>query len=357
LNTPKPRITPKLGSIDELLKLSEQSNHEAEPLSLKGDFQSIPVNKIRFFKDHPFHLYEGERLADMVDSISANGILVPVIIRRIEPDETGHEYEMLSGHNRMNAALLIGLELLPSIIKEKLSNEEALLYVVETNVLQRSFSEMLPSEKAKVLSLRHSEMFSQGKRNDIIDELKKLENPQYNKENETSAPMGQRPTSRDKVAEEYGLSKNSVSRLLRIDKLTPELKQRVDARELPLRCAVHLSYLAEDEQTIVNQVLADNRFKVDMKKSELLQSYSGKLNTDHANKILSGETTRKPRGQTPPPPFKLKHKVYAKYFSSQSKASEVEAIIDKALDMYFNHQKQYASAQNDKEADEHEHEL
>lgn len=126
MNMPKSRITPKLGSIDELLKLSEKSNHEAEPLSLKGDIQSIPVNKIRFFKDHPFHLYEGERLADMVDSISANGILVPVIIRRIEPDETGHEYEMLSGHNRMNAALLIGLELLPSIIKEKLSNEEAL---------------------------------------------------------------------------------------------------------------------------------------------------------------------------------------------------------------------------------------
>lgn len=357
MNIPKSRITPRLGSIDELLKLSEKSNHEAEPLSLKGDIQSIPVNKIRFYKDHPFHLYEGERLADMVDSISANGILVPVIIRRIEPDETGHEYEMLSGHNRMNAALLIGLELLPSIIKEKLSNEEALLYVVETNVLQRSFSEMLPSEKAKILSLRHSEMFSQGKRNDIIDELKKLENPQYNKENETSAPMGQRPTSRDKVAEEYGLSKNSVSRLLRIDKLIPELKQRVDAADLPLRCAVHLSYLTEDEQTIVEQAMADNGFKVDMKKSELLQSHSGKLSADQANKILSGEATRKPRGKTPQPPFKLKHKVYAKYFSSQSKASEVEEIIDRALEMYFAHQQQYTSAQKESEDTIHEPEF
>ncbi|WP_256719263.1 ParB N-terminal domain-containing protein [Paenibacillus odorifer] len=356
MNMPKPRITPKLGSIDELLKLSEQPPHESEFPSSKGIIQSIPIYKIRFFKDHPFHLYEGERLADMVDSISTNGLLVPVIIRRIEPDESGHEYEMLSGHNRMNAALLVGLEQLPSIIKEHLSDEEALLYVVETNVLQRSFSDMLPSEKAKVLSLRHSQMFSQGKRNDIIDELKRLEDPQYNKENETSAPMGQRPTSRDKVAQEYGLSKNSVSRLLRIDKLIPRLKQRVDANELPLRCAVHLSYLSEGEQSIVEQSITDNGFKLDMKKSELLQGYSGRLSTEQTNKILSGEATRKPRNQTPPP-FKLKHKVFAKYFTSQSKASEIEQIIDKALEMYFSHQQQYASAPNDKEADEHEPEL
>lgn len=356
MNMPKLRITPKLGSIDELLKLSEQPTHEPEPSSTKGNIQSIPIHKIRFFKDHPFHLYEGERLADMVDSISTNGLLVPVIIRRIESDESGYEYEMLSGHNRMNAALLVGLEQLPSIIKEHLSDEEALLYVVETNVLQRSFSDMLPSEKAKVLSLRHSEMFSQGKRNDIIDELKRLEDPQYNKKNETSAPMGQRPTSRDKVAQEYGLSKNSVSRLLRIDKLTPELKQRVDAGELPLRCAVHLSYLSESEQSVVQQSITDNGFKLDMKKSELLQSYSGRLSTEQTNKILSGEATRKPRNQTPAP-FKLKHKVFSKYFTSQSKASEIDQIIDKALEMYFSHQQQYASAQNDKEAEEHEPEL
>ncbi|GGH35032.1 ParB N-terminal domain-containing protein [Paenibacillus segetis] len=356
MNMPKPRITPKLGNIDELLKLSEHSSHNADSISSKGNIPSIPINKIRFFKDHPFHLYEGERLTDMVDSIAANGILVPVIIRTIEPDETGYEYEMLSGHNRMNAAQLVGLEQLPSIIKEHLSDEEALLYVVETNVLQRSFNDMRPSEKAKVLSISHSEMFSQGKRNDIIDELKKLENPQYNKENDTSAPMGQRSTSREKVAHEYGLSKNSVSRLLRIDKLIPGLKQRVDADELPLRCAVHLSYLSEGEQSMVEQSITDNGFKLDMKKSELLQGYSGRLSVEQTNKILSGEATRKPRSQTPPP-FKLKHKVFSKYFTSQSKASEVEQIIDEALEMYFSHQQQYASAQNHKEADEHEPEL
>ncbi|MFB0846537.1 hypothetical protein [Paenibacillus oleatilyticus] len=148
----------------------------------------------------------------------------------------------------MNAALMIGMDQLPCIIKDSLTDEEALMYVVETNVLQRSFSEMLPSEKAKVLSLRYSDMFSQGKRNDIIDELKKLENPQYNKENPTSALIGHKLNSRDIVANEYGLSKNTVARLLRIDKLLPELKKRVDDAEIGLYPAVSLSYLTETEQ-------------------------------------------------------------------------------------------------------------
>ncbi|AIQ13795.1 ParB N-terminal domain-containing protein [Paenibacillus durus] len=334
------RMVPKLGSIDELLKLSEQSFKEPDAMEpAKGGIQSIPICKIRFFQDHPFHLYEGERLSDMADSIVNNGVLVPVIVRKIETDENGCEYEMLAGHNRMNAALLIGLEQLPSIVKEKLTDEEALMYVVETNVLQRSFADMLPSEKAKVLSLRYSDMFSQGKRNDIILELKKLENPQYDKENSTSAPLGQKLTSREKVAYEYGLSQNSVSRLLRIDKLIPELKQRTDHAELPLRSAVHLSYLTEEEQKMVETAISEQGYKLDMKKSERLQDYSGKLTVDQVSKILSGEAIRKPRGQ-PPAPFKLKHKVYAKYFSPQSKAAEVEEIIDKALEMYFAHQRQ-----------------
>ncbi|WP_309242004.1 ParB N-terminal domain-containing protein [Paenibacillus sp. S150] len=289
---------------------------------------------MRFFKDHPFRLYEGERLADMADSIQNNGVLIPVIVRKIEVDESGCEYEMLAGHNRMNAALMIGMDQLPSIIKEQLTDEEALMYVVETNVLQRSFSDMLPSEKAKVLSLRYSDMFSQGKRNDIIEELKKLENPHHDKENPTSPLLGTKLRSDEKLGLEYGLAKNTVARLLRIDKLMPSLKKRVDDAELGLYPAVSLSYLSAAEQSIIEDILSNHAYKLDMKKAELLRDYSGKLTAEQATKILSGEATRKPRAKSPAP-FKLKHKVYAKYFNPQSKASEVEEIIDKALEMYF----------------------
>lgn len=330
------RPVPKLSSIDELLLLSEQTQ---APLEQTGGIQTVPISKIRMYKDHPFRLYDSERLADMVSSIESNGILVPVILRKIETDESGCDHEMLAGHNRMNAAQLLGLEQLPAIVKDNLTDEEALMYVVETNVLQRSFSEMFPSEKAKVLALRYSEMFSQGKRNDIIHELKMLENPQYDKENSTSAPVGQKLNSREKVANEYGLSQNSVSRLLRVDRLIPELKQRTDDAELSLRSAVHLSYLTTDEQKLIDASISEHGYKVDMKKSERLQDYAGKLTSEQINKILSGEATRKPRNKTPGP-FKLKHKLYAKYFSSAHKAAEVEEIIDKALEMYFAQQHQ-----------------
>ncbi|RAU95350.1 chromosome partitioning protein ParB [Paenibacillus sp. YN15] len=351
---PKQRMAPELGSIDELLKLSEQSFKEPEGTeAAKGAIQSIPICKIKFFKDHPFRLYEGERLTDMADSIANNGVLVPVIIRTIEIDENGCEYEMLAGHNRMNAALLIGLEQLPSIVKEKLTDEEALMYVVETNVLQRSFSDMLPSEKAKVLALRYSDMFSQGKRNDIIEELKKLENPQYNKENSTSPLLGTKLRSDEKLGLEYGLSKNTVARLLRIDKLLPSLKKRVDDAELGLYPAVSLSYLTGAEQTTIDSILAQNEYKVDMKKAELLREYSGRLTVEQATKILSGEATRKPRSKIPAS-FKIKHKVIAKYFTPQSKASEVEEIIDKALEMYFARQRQQQPTLNE-EMEESDH--
>lgn len=349
------RPVPKLSSIDELLLLSEK---DQPLLEQSAGIRTIPINKIRMYKDHPFRLYDGERLADMVSSIESNGILIPVILRKIETDENGCDHEMLAGHNRMNAAQLLGYEQLPAIVKGNLTDEEALMYVVETNVLQRSFSEMLPSEKAKVLALRYSEMFSQGKRNDIIHELKMLENPQYDKENETSALLGHKLKSRDIVAHEYGMSKNTVARLLRIDKLTPSLKNLVDDTKLGLYPAVSLSYLSEVEQQTVHEVLSQNDYKIDMKKAELLREYSGQLTDEQAARILSGEATRKPRNKTPAP-FKLKHKVYTKYFSSAHKAAEVEEIIDKALEMYFAmQQRQQNESSNEKKGDNsHESDL
>ncbi|WP_042196269.1 ParB N-terminal domain-containing protein [Paenibacillus camerounensis] len=346
------RPVPKLTSIDELLLLTEKDQPSLEQTV---GIQTVPIIKIRMYKDHPFRLYEGERLADMVSSIESNGILIPVILRKIEADENGYEYEMLAGHNRMNAAQSLGLEQLPAIVKDNLTDEEALMYVVETNVLQRSFSDMFPSEKAKVLSLRYSDMFSQGKRNDIIEELKTLENPQYYKENETSPLIGTKLRSDEKLGHEYGLSKNTVARLLRMNKLSPPLKAMVDDTKIGLYPAVSLSYLNDTEQQVVHEALSRNDYKVDMKKAELLREYSGHLTDEQADRILSGEATRKPRNKTPAP-FKLKHKVYAKYFSSFHKAAEVEEIIDKALEMFFVNQRQQSNESSHENKEDNTHE-
>ena len=83
-------------------------------------------------------------------------------------------YEMLAGHNRWNATKIVGLSEIPAIVKEYLSEEEAYVYVIETNLMQRSFTDLLPSEKAAVLAERYEKINCQGKRNDIIEEIARL---------------------------------------------------------------------------------------------------------------------------------------------------------------------------------------
>ena len=130
----------------------------------------LAVKSIKPFHDHPFHLYEGERLEDMIASIKEHGVLNPVIVQKTEDG-----YEMLSGHNRLNAAKHAGLKEVPAIVKTGLSEEEAYVYVIETNLMQRSFSDLLISEKAAVLKARYERVSNQGKRNDILREIASLE--------------------------------------------------------------------------------------------------------------------------------------------------------------------------------------
>ena len=133
----------------------------------------IEISSLVPFANHPFKLYEGERLNDMVTSIKELGVILPVVVRL----KDNNVYEILSGHNRVNAAKIAGLEKVPSIIKEGLSDEEANLIVTETNLLQRSFSDLSYSERAIALSMHHKAIKQQGKRNDLINEIEMLSKP------------------------------------------------------------------------------------------------------------------------------------------------------------------------------------
>lgn len=131
--------------------------------------EQIAIDSIKAFHNHPFHLYEGERLDDMVESIREHGVLNPVIVLKTED-----AYEMLSGHNIANAAKLAGLTEIPAIVKVGLSEAEAYVYVIETNLMQRPFAELMPSEKAAVMAAHYDKVCCQEKRNDIIRELQIL---------------------------------------------------------------------------------------------------------------------------------------------------------------------------------------
>lgn len=334
-----PKINPRIKSIDDLLGLdaTEESRIESTPsvsLPVKNTIITLPPQAIRAFRGHPFRLYEGDRLNDLVESISEHGVLTPTIIRKIERDEDGFEYEMLAGHNRQNAATIAGLDTIPCIVKENLSDQDAWIYVIETNVLQRSFSEMLPSEKAAVLTLRYSKMICQGRRNDIVEELKRLENPDEIRENGTCGIECHKSKSRDVVGAEYDLKGRAVANYLRINELITPLKRRIDDAEFPIVVAVQLSYLTEQEQQMVDDVLSGSEYKVNEGKVVLLREYTGKLTPERTEQILSGEFNRKPKKSTATA-FKVKPAIYKKYFTASISQKEFDSIVDEALALYF----------------------
>ena len=113
------------------------------PDVMKNAVHSIDIDKLIPYKNHCFKLYEGERLDDMVRSVQQYGIMVPIIVRNISDSD---KYEILSGHNRVNAARVAGKKNVPTIIKENLPDEFAELYLIETNLLQRGFKELRISE-------------------------------------------------------------------------------------------------------------------------------------------------------------------------------------------------------------------
>lgn len=290
--------------------------------------QQIPCDQLHPYHDHKFELYTGERLEDMVESIRENGVLSPIIV---QPD--GDEYEILIGHNRWNASKLAGLPTVPAIVKTGLTEEEQLVYVLESNLIQRGFDNLRISEQAAVVALRHRDMFSQGKRNDIIRELALLENPSAEPDTSTLNPVGSKLDTSDSIGKEYGLSKGTIVRLIRIDKLIDELKALVDSGELSIRAGVELSFLSEDTQAVIAECAED--CKIDMKTAKKLREAAdseGNIDSDTVQAILYGEDTEpKPK----PKSVKISSDTYTKYFSEGAKAKEVTETIEKALAFYF----------------------
>lgn len=161
----KKRINPTLTVAGILLTMCESRTTLCKVLKeeVTGSFQG----QIRIFENRipstvkvgesiyysmPIALYSKNASAGIAYRKFAkeHGILNPVIAQKIDGG-----YEMLSGHNRMNAAKLAGLKEVPAIVKTDLSEEEAYVYVIETNLMQRSFSDLLISEKAAVLKARY----------------------------------------------------------------------------------------------------------------------------------------------------------------------------------------------------------
>ena len=280
----------------------------------------VNVAQLVPYENHPFQLYTGQRKTDMVESIRANGIHTPIIVRPKDDDT----YEILSGHNRVDAAIEVGYVNVPVIIRDGLSDEDALLIVTETNLIQRSFTDMSHSERAIALSTHYEAMKKKpGYRSDLIEEIEKL----------TNAPVGPRSGTREKVGSTHGIGKTTVSRYLHIHKLIPSFKERLDSGKIALRTAESLSFLKDTDQEMVVSILGDAGISWSQAEKLKNEASDKKLTKATIAKILKPESS-----ESQMKPLQLKSEFLSQYFNTDQTHDDIEKILAEALEQYMSKQ-------------------
>ena len=205
---------------------TENRSGSAADAAAKEQRTEMPLSDLHPFEGHPFKVLDDELMEQTVESIRQIGVVSPLIVR---PDPEGG-FEILSGHRRLHAAQLAGLETVPVIVKE-MDDDAAIIFMVDSN-LQRE--NILPSERAFSYKMKLEAMKHQGERGDL-----------------TSGQLGQKSAgtvSRDIVAEQAGDSSRNVQRFIRLTNLIPEILDMVDEKKIAFNPAVELSYLKPSEQ-------------------------------------------------------------------------------------------------------------
>ncbi len=123
----------------------------------------IKLSNIDSFKNHPFKVNKDDSLNELITSIRENGLLNPLVVRRKENDR----FEMISGHRRKLALVLIGEEKGDCYI-EDLNDDEAIVYMVDSNIYR---SKILPSEKAFAYKMKLDAIKHQGKKKILLHKM------------------------------------------------------------------------------------------------------------------------------------------------------------------------------------------
>ena len=202
---------------------TENRSGSAADAAAKEQRTEMPLSDLHPFEGHPFKVLDDELMEQTVESIKQIGVVSPLIVR---PDPEGG-FEILSGHRRLHAAQLAGLETVPVIVKE-MDDDAAIIFMVDSN-LQRE--NILPSERAFSYKMKLEAMKHQGERGDL-----------------TSAQVGPKSWAAQVVAEEAGDSKSQVKRFIRLTNLIPEILDMVDEKKIAFNPSVELSYLKPSEQ-------------------------------------------------------------------------------------------------------------
>ena len=297
-----------LTSVDSIFTTQEERDNAQRSYVI-----DLPTTEISDFPDHPFKVRMDEEMEQMVESVRERGVLSPVLVRPM-PDGS---YQMVSGHRRKLASELAELPTVPCIVRE-LTDDEAIIIMVDSN-LQRE--RVLPSEKAFAYKMKLDAMKRQGQRTDL-----------------TLSPVATKLDSAAALGKQSGESRDQVFRYIRLTNLVPELLDMVDntvlkekgTLQMALRPAVELSYLPENEQNALLEVMESEDCTPSHAQAIKIRDFSekGKLNPDVILSIMQEEKPNQVEQ------FKMPRNRIDKFFPAGTPAQKIEDTIVKALEMY-----------------------
>ena len=305
----KSSVASLLTSVDELFTTQEERD-----AAKRETVVDIPLSEISDFPNHPFKVRMDEAMMEMAGSIKRYGVLVPCMVR---PKEGGG-YEMVSGHRRKMASELAQKDTMPCLVRD-LTDDEAIIIMVDSNLQRES---ILPSEKAFAYKMK-------------LDAMKR-QTGRRSKDN--GVPVGHDSSSgksREILASNSPDSNTQIQRYIRLTYLIPSLLDMVDEGKIAMRPAVELSYLPENEQTTLHEMMELEDCTPSHAQTIKMRQFSenGKLTEEVILSIMQEE---KPNQKEQ---FRMPRERISKYFPTGTPAQKIEDTIVKALDMYYKRQR------------------
>lgn len=293
------------------------------------EIKSIRISELKDFKNHPFHVQQDMELCALMKSIEDEGVIVPLLIR---PNPDGEGYEVIAGHRRKAAAQWAGLAEVPAVIRD-LDDNQAVVAMVDSN-LQRE--NLKPSEKAFAYKMKLEAMKRQGARTDLTSSQvgKKLISSKTVAETSVNA--------NEALAKQVGESRMTIQRYIRLTNLIPKVLDMVDDGKIAFTIAVELSYLSEEEQYELYEVMDMEQCTPSLSQANRIKrlSQSGRLDMDAMFLILEQE---KPNQREQ---IKIRADSLAKYFPEDFTPSQKVELIEKLVKEW--HKKYKAEMQEQK---------
>lgn len=293
---------------DRFKPLTYEDMYGVEEPEPDGRPLELDIDTLLPFPNQPFHPYKEEEMEKMVESIKENGVISPIVVR---PKDDG-TYEIISGHNRVEACRQAGIMKIPSFIRE-VDDDTAVILMVDSNLRQRE--ELSDMEKARAYEMKLEAIKRQGARNDLTSGqvVLKLKNEQ----------------ARDLIGAETGESGRQIQRYIRLNSLIPALQKAVEDKRLAFNPAVAISHLDPADQAIVQEVMEREETAPSLSQAQKLKKMAAdKTITD--KRIVDVLTVEKPMYET----ITFRFNTIEKFFPAGTTGKQMEQKIYEWMEQY-----------------------